>query len=256
MPDGGATEIVATDLFATAAADDAAFGATALGTGADLSAAGVDLGTAAAATADAAGVAIGSSIADSGSAVAEGAGTVDAGTAEATRSLAGPATTSIAADTAPSATQSLAQQTLESGVPNSAVDGSGFTGDVGSQGMTTDQLAQTGAGAATAPAASNGIVDKIMKLDPRVQAGILQGVGTAAAGAAVGAGNVLAKKEEAELALKNKEAYQDWLRGFIQSGSQGGAGTTLGFSAAPGGVLTRPGGAPVFGSNGLIGSRV
>lgn len=126
--------------------------------------------------------------------------------------LGGPATTSTGAAAPDSATKSLAQQTVDAGLENYPGEPSGQWGG------------QTGR-----PLPGNkGLIDRFLDLKPELQAGIVQGGGLALAGAAGGAGRVLAEQRKAELELANRKALAEWNRSFLQSNTSiGGGGVSV-----------------------------
>jgi hypothetical protein len=87
-------------------------------------------------------------------------------------------------------------------------------------------------------------------------------IGSAVGGIGAGAGALLAANKKAasakelleEQALLNKQAAEDRVA-LVQAGSAGGKGVNLNIRPTAN-TLLRPNGAPVFGSNGLIGSQV
>jgi len=153
-----------------------------------------------------------------------------------------------AAGTVGSTAHNLSTQLLDSGIKTSSWE----TGaaDSAAQNAAMETVSDKTAG--------NGLIDKFLRLDPNLQAGIAQGglQGFGLAGAAVLQGLSAQKKAEleAELAGKTYQQKLDIMRNFVQSSSQGGKGVT-GVPNAPAQLapITTATGQPVYGTNGIIG---
>lgn len=194
--------------------------------------------------------------------------------------VAGDAASAGAADAVSSTTQQLAQSTVDSGVSSAAgstvadaatqgatgaFDMGGLTGTGLETGMSagpgtiTEFTVGAGQGAASSlagQAASPELIDQAMewaRKNPALASGVIQS-GMSMVG---GFGNAIGQERKAELELENRQKLLEYYKNFVQSGSAGGVGVNLGVHAPSAArPLQRPGGTPVFATQGLIARSV
>lgn len=177
----------------------------------------------------------------------------DAATGSGLATSAGPVAAENAANAVtPSATNTLAQQTLDSGVAPNASQVIAPSAPQGSA-LSDSINAEMGGGVPATPGTvgSQGLLGNLMqwgKANPRLASGLVQGVGSAVGGIGKGVGSYMTEQQ----ALKNKEALAEWQRNFIQSGNAGGPGVTIPMRPSGSRVLLNSAGQPVYGPNGLI----
>lgn len=264
MPDGGVGEAeIADAVFFSQAADDAAFGAEALGTTESLAAAGVTAGAAAGA---AAGAVTGEAAVGGGAPELDTTGSLATGGGATETVGAGP---SVAATQADSQTKMLADQILNGPAHASPeLDATGSLAQsatpveqVGAPELdTTGSMAENG-GTGAAPvapgaqAAKPGIVQRAMNFAEKNPV-LATVAGTTVAGAVGGIGKAALEKEIAQRNIKARSDLLSQQYAQVQQQSKGGvysgaAGVTPGRK-----ILLRPDGTPVFAPSGIVNSQI